>query len=298
MARFARALIVICACSLLWEGRCNAVGIAQETYGPSGFGATVQASGSSTPGAQEANSVTPAPGYTGATVVSDTFGGTAIWLGTGQGPGQQLGCASGQATIADSTGAPAGSVIYVLVNQQGDPLGTDAVSCTAGPGGGVPGPPPPPPTGAQVWAAEAQTWQNLVSTGLRVNPSSLGLTGLASWFWLTNRTTNLVAPAARVGGYTVTASAAIASYTWIFGDGASVVAYRPGDAHHPAVSHTYQTKGAYVVRVVGHYVGTFTFAGFGIPAQTMPFAIDVTMGSLSYRVQEVRSVLDSPGGGG
>jgi len=297
-----RPVLVLCVGTASWVLRGqSAWGVGEETstYGPTGFGSTVQVwgarNGTQSP-IRETEEKSQSPGYEGATVVSDTYGGVAVWVGAGVGPGQQVGCSSGQGVIQAPSATPNGSVLYVLVNQQGIPIGSDTVACTPGPGGAaVAPPPPPPPTGAQVWSAEAQSWQNLVSSGINANPGTLGLTGLSSWFWLTNATTTLVAAPATVDGYTVTASASIVSYTWTFGDGYSATAYGPGTASSPAATHTYGTKGGYTITVVAHYVGTFTFSGFGIRPRTEPFAIDVTMGTLSYGVQEIRSVLVSPG---
>ena len=233
-------------------------------------------------------------GYGGTTIVTDSYGG-ATWMGTGQSTVGQA-CATGQGATQPTATAPLGSVVYVLVNSQGIPVGNTTVACTAGPGGAaaVPPPPPPPPTGQQVWGA-ASSWEPLVASGIGTNPSTEGLSGLSSWFWLTNPTTVLPGITATVGGYTVTASASISSYTWTFGDGDSATAYSPGSPSAPAATYTYQAKGRYPVSVVAHYVGSYTFTGFGLAPQTVPLAVDVTMGSLSYGVQEVRSVLVYPG---
>ena len=230
----------------------------------------------------------------GGVVVTDSYGG-ATWMGTGQSTVGQA-CATGQGATQPTATAPLGSVVYVLVNSQGIPVGNTTVSCTAGPGGAgaVPPPPPPPPTAQQVWGA-ASSWEPLVASGIGTNPSTEGLTGLSSWFWLTNPTTVLPGITATVGGYTVTASASISSYTWTFGDGDSATAFSPGSASAPAATYTYQAKGRYPVSVVAHYVGSYTFTGFGLAPQTVPLAVDVTMGTLSYGVQEVRSVLIYPG---
>ncbi|MHB1444720.1 MAG: PKD domain-containing protein [Acidimicrobiales bacterium] len=134
-----------------------------------------------------------------------------------------------------------------------------------------------------------------MSSDIEVNPQTLGLTGLASWFWLSNPTTSLPPLTVSIAGYSVIASAAIASYTWTFGDGDSATAYGPGSQAEPAASYTYQQKGAYQVSVIAHYVGSYTFAGNGLTPQTAPLNVDVTMGTLTYGVQEARSVLVDPG---
>jgi hypothetical protein len=278
------------------KGSADSAGFGAE-YGASGFGATVQVSGSDTgPSAGGGFALSSAPdGYAGATVLSDTFGSEAVWLAAGSTPGSQVGCSGGQGVLASASSAPVGSTLYVLVNQQGVPIGTDTVSCAPGPVGRGVQPPPPPPTGRQVWAAEASTWQQLIHGGIEANPGGVGLTGLASWFWLTNGAARLTAPPISIDGYTVTASVSATSYSWTFGDGAVQSSAGVGSAAEPAVAHTYQTLGNYSVTCEAHYVGTFTFAGFGIAPQTQPFAIDAAEANLTYPVQEVRGVVLAPG---
>ena len=288
--------LIVAAPVLGQAGSAWANAVATAGYGSGGLGTGVVVSGSESGGTYQLTSAGPPdPGYYGATVISDTYGG-ASWMGEGQTTAQQAGCAGGLGTAQSGAGAPVGSVLYVLVNSQGDPMGTAAVACTPGPGGTgvIAPPPPPPPSGSQVWAA-ASNWEPLVSAGIEANPDTQGLTGLSSWFWLSNPTTALPPLTAAVNGYAVTASASISSYTWTFGDGNSASAYSPGSASDPAATYTYETKGGYTVSVIAHYVGSYTITGFGLAPQTFPLDIDVTMGTLSYGVQEIRSVLIYPG---
>jgi hypothetical protein len=147
-----------------------------------------------------------------------------------------------------------------------------------------------------VWQS-ATGWEPLVSSAIQVNPDSKGLTGLTSWFWLSNETTTLPPLTLTVAGYTITAMASIQSYTWLFGTGDQAPAYSPGSSAHPAAIYNYQSVGAYRVTVIAHYVGSYTISGHGLASQTVPLQVDVTMGTLSYPVQEARSVLVPSGSG-
>jgi len=258
-----------------------------------GLGVGVTAGGAPTESALPVQTESSDSGYGGATVLSDSFGG-AVWLGTGSDYGTQV-CGPTGGAASPSSLAPLGSTVYVAVSSQGIPIGSIVVACTPGLDGAVaPAPPPPPPSASQVWGASG-AWEPLVSSNIEVNPQTLGLTGLASWFWLSNPTTSLPPLTVSVAGYSVTASATIASYTWTFGDGDTAPAYAPGSPSAPAAIYTYQQKGSYQVSVIAHYVGSYTFSGNGLAPQTAALNIDVTMGSLDYGVQEARSVLVDPG---
>ena len=252
-----------------------------------------QVSGAAT--AQAAGPANPVVGYGGAEVYTSPIDG-AVWQGVGTSSAAQAGCGAAGGTVQAASSAPAGTAQYVLVGWNGDPIATEAITCAPGPGGGAAlSPPPPPPTGSQVWQS-ASGWEPLVLSGIEVDPGGLGLTGLSSWFWLSNPTTRLPTLVVSIRGYSVTASAAITSYTWIFGDGDSATSYSPGSESQPAASYTYQTKGLYQVSVIAHYVGSYTFAGHGLTPKTAPLNVDVTMGTMSYGVQEARSVLTPPDG--
>jgi len=276
--------------------RAYAEAVGSGSFEGGGISATVYSSGASagvtTAGAGPS---VPVGGYGGAEVYTSPVDG-AVWQGMGTSTAAQAGCGSAGGTVQAAGMAPPGTAQYVLIGSDGNPIATEAVTCRPAPGGGsVATPPPPPPTGSQVWQT-ATGWEPLVSSGIEVNPQTLGLTGLASWFWLSNPTTSLPPLTVSIAGYSVTASATIASYTWTFGDGDSATAYGPGSSPAPAAVYTYQQKGSYQVSVIAHYVGSYTFAGNGLTPQTVPLNVDVTMGTLTYGVQEARSVLVDPGG--
>lgn len=205
-------------------------------------------------------------------------------------------CASGTGNVANPT--PGSGPGYVELGPNGETLGVVDIDCTAASGGAAAqAAPPPPPTQQEVLQTDT-SWEPLESSGIQVNPGTLGLTGLACWFWLANGQTALPTISAAVGGYSVSASMSISSYTWVFGDGDTATAYAPGNESDPAVTYTYQSKGLYTVSVIAHYVGSYTYVNAAGVAVTEPLAVDVTMGTLSYGVQEARSVLVDPDGQG
>lgn len=258
----------------------------------SGLQATVAGPG---PEATVAVAPVPAVGYDGAQVDASPIDGS-VWQGVGASAASQVGCGSQGGSVGSPGSNSSGAAQYVLVSPDGAVLGTVAVTCAPGPSGSSNAqPPPPPPSATQVWQS-ATGWEPLVNSAIQVNPNSAGLTGLASWFWLSNDTTALPPLTLTVAGYTITASASIQSYTWLFGTGDQAPAYSPGSSTHPAATYTYQAVGGYAVTVIAHYVGSYTISGHGVAAQTVPLRVDVTMGSLSYPVQEARSVLVPPGG--
>lgn len=143
-----------------------------------------------------------------------------------------------------------------------------------------------------------------------------GLTGAASWFWLSaSPSTRSVSVALRREHVTVTASPN--RMTWTFGDGSSVgagpgVPYRPGPPPPGAVRHAYQTRclpgdqghDPYVLASCGPDGYTVTVSlgwsvsytatgpvsgGGGLPART-------TSTSMAYPVSEARAFLVAGGG--
>ena len=262
------------------------------TWTNGGLQATVSAPGVS---ATVAMASVPGAGYAGAVVDQSPIDG-AVWQGVGTSAASQVGCGAPGGAVRSAAGS-VGTAQYVLVGPDGAVLGSVAVACATGPGGtSAPQLPPLPPTANQVWQS-AVAWEPLVTSRIEVNPESTGLTGLSSWFWLSNSTTILPPLSLTVGGYSITASASIRSYTWLFGDGDQSPAYSPGSASEPASTDLYQTVGIYQVLVIAHYVGSYTISGNGMTAQTAPLQVSVTMGSLSYAVQEARSVLVQSGAG-
>ena len=167
----------------------------------------------------------------------------------------------------------------------GQPIGTPIVVC---PSQAIPKPnvpPPPPPTPAEVWAHVS-----LPSPALAINPATVGITQLPSWFWVTG-VGGAVTVTATINGYSVTTTATPVAYQWNFGDGSTDTSQTPGSEFDPSVTHTYDYKGTYIVSLLVDYTGTFSYAGAG-GTGTESLGNYVEPGtSAPYVVQEVRSVL-------
>jgi PKD domain len=148
-----------------------------------------------------------------------------------------------------------------------------------------PPPPPPPPTPAEVWADSP-----LPTPSFGFDPATLGLTQLQTWFWL-GGVGGPVTVTVEIRGYTVTTIAHPVAYYWWFGDSASAVGQSAGSQSDPSVTHTYVTKGSYQVEVIVAWAGQYTFAGNGVPAETVDLGtVDGPAAAAGYGVQEVRGV--------
>ena len=87
---------------------------------------------------------------------------------------------------------------------------------------------------------------------LDVAPARLGLTGLPSYFWLSDPLEPLTATAT-AGPFTITAEAHPADYVWDFGDGGLVTTSGSGREwrarQHGSIAHSYETAGRYDLSV-------------------------------------------------
>jgi hypothetical protein len=130
---------------------------------------------------------------------------------------------------------------------------------------------------------------------LAMAPGRIGLTGLPTFVWLAPRP-HAVAASAGVPGLTVTAEARPVQYTWNFGDGRDLVTSSPGRAWKPGregnVSHTYETKGRYEMRV--EVVWEARWRAASGPWHDLGYFSN--RGSASYRVRQVVPVLVPPQG--
>jgi hypothetical protein len=186
------------------------------------------------------------------------------------------------------------------------------------PPAGAPAAPTAPPVNPAALAASAANQLDLGPGRIEASPSAQvnGLTGAASWFWLSP------APSSRsvsVGlrGEHVTVTARPDRVTWSFGDGSGVdagpgVPYTPGPPPAGAIRHVYQTRclpgdqgrdpyvlsscGAdgYTVTVTLGWSVSYTATGpvsasGGLPART-------TSTTLAYPVSEARGFLTAGGG--
>jgi hypothetical protein len=90
------------------------------------------------------------------------------------------------------------------------------------------------------------------SPQLEIAPDGVGLTGLASYFWLAEAPGTISATAS-AGGTVVTAQALPVQYVWSFGDGSDQVTHSPGRAwtktRPGSIDHTYEARGRYDVAV-------------------------------------------------
>jgi PKD domain len=167
----------------------------------------------------------------------------------------------------------------------GKPIGTPVVVC---PGQPVPKPgvpPPPPPTPGQVWAQTP-----LPAPAFSINPSTVGITQLASWFWATVTPGSIIVPAT-INGYSVTTRATAVAFQWYFGDGSTAISTVSGSESSPSVTHTYHHKGTYTVSLSIDYSGTYSYSGpDGTGTENLGNYLQPGT-STPYVVQEVRSVL-------
>jgi hypothetical protein len=105
-----------------------------------------------------------------------------------------------------------------------------------------------PPVNPAALAAQAATTLDLAAGALEASPtpSAGGLTGAASWFWLSPAPSEHTATAS-LDGEQVTVHADPGTVSWSFGDGASTqagagIAYRTGPTPAGALLHTYGTR--------------------------------------------------------
>jgi len=185
----------------------------------------------------------------------------------------------------NGSGAELGRALQEYTSK-GVPIGLPIVVC---PGRQTPGKPSvrvvPPPSPGVVWAQLA-----LPTPVLHIDPATVGITQLASWFWLTGVGQTLFVTA-DIDGYSVTTEASPVAYEWQFGDGATATSGMPGTLAGPSATHVYSDKGTYTVRVMIEYSGSYTYSGAAGTGTVALGDYDDTAASAPYVVQEVRSVL-------
>jgi hypothetical protein len=129
-----------------------------------------------------------------------------------------------------------------------------------------------------------------VSPTIEIAPARLGLTGLASFFWLAEEPP-IVSATAEVPGLSVTAEATPVRYVWHFGDGSNLVTDHPGRPwtfHRPGnVAHTYETKAIYDLTAEVVYEARWRTNG----GPWQPLGFFSTADSTDYQVQELIAVL-------
>jgi hypothetical protein len=181
----------------------------------------------------------------------------------------------------------------------------------------VAAPKPTPPVNPAALAAQAATTLDLTAGTLEASPTATagGLTGAASWFWLSPAPAEHSATASLDGEH-VTVRADPGSVSWSFGDGASVqagagVAYRTGPTPTGALLHTYGTRclpgdkgrnpnvlascGDNGYTVAATVSWQLSYQATGPVTASAGLSARTTSVSISYPVSEARAFL---GGGG
>jgi len=192
----------------------------------------------------------------------------------------------GYETCPNKTGPDMPSALQEY-NPHGAPVGLPIVVCP-GPGTTLTTAPPapaPPPGPDAVWAVAT-----LPRLGLGMDPASVGITQVPTWFWATGvpRTLEL---SLNLGGYALEVTIKLLGLEWSFGDGSGAQSLTGGGPTDPAVVHTYGFKGTYGVQVTAEYQGSYAYQG---PAGSGEVGLGVYAdgpGSSSYVVQEVSPLL-------
>jgi hypothetical protein len=174
-----------------------------------------------------------------------------------------------------------------------------------------------PPVNPAVLAASAADRLSLTPGRIEVSPSAQirGLTGFASWFWLSpSPAPQSLSVALR--GERVTVSATVGGIVWSFGDRASMIGgpgvpYRDGKVPTGAVRHIYQTRclpgdagrdpyvlsscgpGGYTVTATVDWTITYTASGRIAGGGNLPARTTAT--SVTYPVSEARGFLTRGG---
>jgi len=180
------------------------------------------------------------------------------------------------------------------------------------------GRPAAPAVNPAALAASLAASMDLRVGGIVASPSArmAGLTGAASWFWLSPP------PAGRslsvsLAGESVTVSAVPSTVRWSFGDGAQLaggpgVPYRPGAVPAAAILHAYKTRclpgdqghdpyvlsscGANGYQVAASVLWSISFQASGPVSSRGALPSRATSTSTVYPVSEARAFLTSGGG--
>lgn len=167
-----------------------------------------------------------------------------------------------------------------------------------------------------VVAERAAAQLSLAAGQVQASPKTEGLTGAASWLWL-SPTTSTHSLSVALGGERVTVTATPQSVRWSFGDNSHLVAgpgvpYRPGAAPADAVRHVYQTRclpgdrghdpnvlsscgpNGYTVEALVQWAISYTASGPVAGGGALPSRSTAT--SIAYPVSEARAFLTTGGG--
>lgn len=167
-----------------------------------------------------------------------------------------------------------------------------------------------------VVAERAAARLSLAAGQVQASPKTEGLTGAASWLWL-SPTTSTHSLSVALGGERVTVTATPQSVRWSFGDNSDLVAgpgvpYRPGAAPADAVRHVYQTRclpgdqghdpnvlsscgpDGYMIEALVQWAISYTASGPVAGGGALPSRSTAT--SVAYPVSEARAFLTAGGG--
>lgn len=175
-----------------------------------------------------------------------------------------------------------------------------------------------PAVNPAVVAQTAAARLSLSAGGIQASPSQQtnGLTGAASWLWL-SPTTSTHSLSVALGGERVTVTATPQSVRWSFGDNSDLVAgpgvpYRPGAAPASAVRHVYQTRclpgdqghdpnvlsscgpNGYTIEALVQWAISYAASGPVAGGGALPSRSTAT--SIVYPVSEARAFLTAGGG--
>ncbi len=187
------------------------------------------------------------------------------------------------------------------------------VSTTPAPGAARPARPAVNPV---VVAENVAARLALAAGQIQASPKTEGLTGAASWLWL-SPTTSTHSLSVTLGGERVTVAATPQSVRWSFGDGSLLLAgpgvpYRPGAAPADTVRHVYQTRclpgdqghdpnvlsscgpDGYTVEALVQWSISYTASGPVAGGGALPSRSTAT--SIAYPVSEARAFLTARGG--
>ena len=157
--------------------------------------------------------------------------------------------------------------------------------------------PPAPETLAQQAVASMQLQAVRVGIVPEVRAGSVGLVGMPNWMWVSAPDAQTFGPITRTasaGGWTVSATAKVASVSWDMGDGRVVTCAGPGTpyeasygaASSPDCGHTYTRQGDYTVRATSHWVVSWSGIGqAGTISLDLTQATDVTIGEAQVLTQ-------------
>ena len=157
--------------------------------------------------------------------------------------------------------------------------------------------PPDPATLAQQAVASMQLQAVRVGIVPEARAGSVGLVGMPNWMWVSAPDAQTFGPITRTasaGGWSVSATAKVASVSWDMGDGQVVMCAGPGTpyaesygaASSPDCGHTYTRQGDYTVRATSHWVVAWSGIGqAGTISLDLTQATGVTIGEAQVLTQ-------------